>query len=532
LESKTIAVLLFALAIQIVGIFDHSLWTTDEPWVAEVSREMSVSGDYLIPKLSDTPFLEKPPLFYATTAIFWRIFGIENEGFGRLSSTLFAIGTLLVVFLGVKALYTESAAAFSALILATTIQFFLTSHWLKIENALTFFITSALFSFILAYRQGLKFGFILFWIFTALAFMTKGMIGIAIPLAVVAMFVLWQRDFSVIRKARVFPGILIIAFTVIGWGWVLYLRGGKDFVFNFFLYENLGRFLHIEGLYNGTNFNPFYFYLPTVLTDSFPWSILMIPALITVRKPDERMKFFCSWFFGGLLLLSIASTKRHLYLLPLFPAMAVIIGQWMVRCINEGFSRWERVVLWVLCTMLVFYSLLVPVAYVKIGGSILTAIIGFLVSIGLFLLVSLTIAKSLLEKLLLGLAILTLTWTPLIFPQLDTIRTYKPFYQEAGRIVGKSKVIGYRMDEPTISFCQFYGGFKADMASDKRIFKEMILSKAAPFVIVLPGSYDDDLIKLIKSQGILILKVSGNKWRRETQLWSLSMQSGNKTKAQ
>src|SRR5512137_66550 len=129
LKRKTLTMLLLAILIQVVGIFDHSVWTTDEPWVAEISREMVMSGDYVIPKLSNTPFLEKPPLYYAVTAIFWRTFGTGNEGIGRLASVLFATGTLLVVFFGARVLYGERAAALATLILATTPEFFLTSHW-------------------------------------------------------------------------------------------------------------------------------------------------------------------------------------------------------------------------------------------------------------------------------------------------------------------------------------------------------------------------------------------------------------------
>ena len=525
MERKTLTILLLAVLIQVVGIFDHSLWTTDEPWVAEISREMVVSDDYVIPKLSNTPFLEKPPLYYAVTAVFWRIFGTGNEGIGRLASVLFATGTLLVIFFGARVLYGERAAALATLILATTSDFFLTSHWMKIDNALAFFITSAFFSFILAYRQSLKMGYILFWVSLALAFMTKGIIGIAIPGVGVAVFILWKRDFSVIRKAWVFPGILVVAFTMIAWAWALYLHGGNEFVSKFFLYNNLGRFLHIKGLYNGMNFRPFSFYLPAVVIDSLPWSILMISALIAVRKPDDRMKFLCSWFFGGFLLLSFAATKRHLYLLPIYPAMAVIVGYWMSRINSERSAGWEKVVLRGGIVILVLAALVIPAGYVKIDGSIPVAIVGFLVFTGMFLLGSRMIADSLPERLLLGLALVFLTWTPLVFPQLDTMKTYKPFFQEAGRIIGQDKVIGYRINENTLSFSPFYGGFYIKMALDKKTFQQMIIGKEAPYAVVLPSGSDVDLIKFLECHGKKLLEI-GDDERTETQLWRLSHQTG------
>jgi len=514
--------LAIAILIQLVGLFDHSLWTTDEPWVAEIAREMAASGDYIIPKLSDNPFLEKPPLFYAVTSTFYEIFGTENEGFGRLASAFFAIGTLLVVFFGTAALYTARTAAYSILILATIIRFFLSSHWLKIENALAFFITGALFSFILAYRNRLKFGFILFWFSIALAFLSKGMVGIAIPLIAISVFVLWQREFSLIRKAWVVPGILLILFTLAAWAWALYARGGTEFVYRFFLYENLGRFLKIRGLYNGSNFSPFYYYLPIVFTDSLPWSIIMIAALMTAHKPDERIRFLYSWFFGGLLILSIAATKRHLYLLPLFPAMAVICGEWMNRIIHGEYKRWEFIVLRVILIILVIFAFIIPAGYLKINGSAHTAVIGVLVSIGLFIAAILFLARSLPEKLLAGMAILFLTWTPLMFPQMDIMRTYKPFYQQAGRIIGTSKVIAYHINESSLSFCRFYGGFKAHLVPDKKLFSDMITTRSARYIILAPEKdTNKEVINLVKSQGTMVLAVRGNKWRDEMQLWRI-----------
>jgi hypothetical protein len=165
--------------------------------------------------------------------------------------------------------------------------------------------------------------------------------------------------------------------------------------------------------------------------------------------------------------------------------------------------------------------MVIPAGYVKIGGSIPAAIAGFLVFTGLFLLGSRVIADSLPERLLLGLALLILTWTPLVFPQLDVMRTYKPFFQEAGRIIGQDKVVGYRINENTLSFSPFYGGFYIKMALDKKTFQQMILGNKAPYAIVLPSNSDMDLMNFLESHGKKLLEI-GDDERRKTQLWKLS----------
>jgi len=191
--------LAIAILLQLVGVIDHSLWSPDEPRVAEIAREMAVSGDYIIPHFSGRPFLEKPPLYFATVGVFYRVFGTTCEGVGRFASVIFAIGTLLVVFFGTRAIYTGQIAALSTLVLATSFKFFEISHKMVVDIALCFFITTALFSFILAYKDKSSWGYRLFWISLALAFMAKGLIGIGIPLAVVILFALWQEDFFLIN---------------------------------------------------------------------------------------------------------------------------------------------------------------------------------------------------------------------------------------------------------------------------------------------------------------------------------------------
>jgi Dolichyl-phosphate-mannose-protein mannosyltransferase len=527
-EKRTIILLLLALLLFITGTFDHSLWTPDEPRVAEIARTMAVTGDYLIPKLSNNPFLEQPPLYYAATGIFWRIFGTGNEGFGRLASFLFASCSVLVIFFGTRALYSERVATISALILATTWEFFLISHKMVVDNALAFFITGALISFILAYKQRLKRGYILFWVFLALAFMTKGIIGIAIPGVAVAIFILWQRDFSIILKAWGLRGILLVILVMSAWAWALYLRGGKEFLSTFFLYNNLGRFAG-AGIYQGGHVNPFYYYIPTILLDGLPWSFMLIPALIAARKIDDRLRFFCSWFFGGLILLSLASTKRGIYFLPMYPVMAVMVGHWMSGMVAEGSARWEKRVLLAPLIILVLGTVLIPIGYVlKLGGSLPVALAVFLFSLLLLWLTYRKMAGSMPDWLPLGFVILLLTWAPLLFPQVDTLKTYKPFFQGAGTIVGKDIVISYRPTETVEAFCPFYGGFSVRSIEDRNQFEQMILSRAAQYAIILPGSGDAKMKILLEYRGQKVLEVGG-KWRRKTQLWRLSDHIGGDT---
>ena len=516
--------LLLTVILLLVGIFDHTLWTPDEPRVAEIARTMAATGDYLIPHLAHEPFLEQPPLYYAVTGLFWRILGTGNEGFGRLSSVLFALGSLMVVFFGMKSLYNNRTASLATLMLATTAGFFGMSHRIIVDNALAFFITAALFSFLLAYRGIFMKGYPLFWLCLAGAFFVKGVIGIAVPGVAVAFFVLWQKDFAVIKRAWVIPGILLVIAAIGAWGYVLYLRGGMEFLHTFFLYNNLGRFADV-GIYTGGHIRPFYYYPPVIFTDGLPWSLLLIPSLFFLKISDARLRFFVCWLFGGIILLSFASTKRNLYLLPMYPALIAGVAVWLDHTTMREATLWELRWMRLVALLVGLAGIILPAGYVmRLGGSPGVAIGVFFTSMALIWGLFRTLPFTLPERIVCSWAVLIIVWTTPIFVQMDTLKTYKPFFQETGRIVGKDTIIGFNLTETTLAFCPFYGGFNIKNVSDRNQFTQMVASGKARYVLFLPRKGDIDLEHLLGSNGQRLLKIE-NQEKRPTELWRLGVPS-------
>jgi 4-amino-4-deoxy-L-arabinose transferase-like glycosyltransferase len=547
MQKKDLLLLILALTLLCVGIFDHSLWTPDEPRVADISRTMAITGDYLIPHLGKDPFLEQPPAYYAVTGLFWKIFGTGNEGFGRLSSVFFCLGTLLVLFFGIRSLYDNMTATLSSLMLATTAGFFTVSHKMLVDNALAFFITTALFAFLLAYRGTFRQGYPVFWLCLAGAFLTKGIIGIAIPGIAVFLFVLWQRDFAVIKRAWVIQGIILLAVILGAWAGILYLRGGMEFLSTFFWYNNLGRFLN-AGIYTGGHVMPLYYYIPVLFSEGMPWSFILIPALVFVKKPDERLRFFYCWFFGGLFLLSLASTKRGLYLFPMYPAMAVIITLWVENAAREAASPWEKRWVKFTATLVGLAGLGLPVVYVMIGGSLPAAAAVFILSIAIQWFLFKTLPLSIPERVICGWAVLIIAWSIVFFPQVDTFKSYKGFFSEAGREVGKAGIIGYNLTETAMAMSSFYGGFPIENVTDRKQFLGLVATGKPRYVLFLPRKNDLDVRRLLESTGRMLLNID-NKitdvihipvWRglrqqlgnmetmRPTELWLISRPSTSK----
>jgi 4-amino-4-deoxy-L-arabinose transferase-like glycosyltransferase len=516
--------LALAFFIQIAGgVLDHSLWTPDEPRVAEIAREMAVSGDYLIPHLSQKPFLEHPSLYYALVALTYSVFGAGNEGVGRIVSVMFALGTLLVVFFATKSLYSDRTAALSVLIVATSFRFFEIAHKIIVDNALCFFITVAMFSFILAHKNIFKHGYKLFWVSIALAFLTKGFVGIAIPAVGVFIFIVWQKDFAIIKKTWVIPGVFLVLCVMSAWGWVLYTKGGADFLSTFFLYNQFGRF-SAGNIYHGGHIKPFYYYVYSLWGDAAPWSLLLIPAFIRMRLKDieDKSRYMISWLVGGFLLLSIASTKRGSYLLPMYPAMAVLITQWMTLVMQKGSLTWEKAFLWIIMALVLVASLIIPTTYLfLLKGSWWTAAVMIVITSGIIVYAWKSYKHTMPLAVVLSWAILLLAWVPFLYPQIDQVKSYKGFYQEVGRAVSNKTLIGYHLNETAEALCPFYGGIYADNIEDKNLFTKIVQGGGAEYAILSSRRLDPDLKALLDSRGgpVIIDKSWGSE---KMELWRFS----------
>lgn len=518
-RSLGISAITMMLLLQCVGVMDHSLWAPDEPREAEIVREMSLSGDYLIPRLAGHPFLEKPPLYYATAVAAYNLFGVHFKEAGRFASVLFGIATLLTVYFTTKRIYTGDASSLATLILATFPLFFLASHKMLVDVGLVFFITAAMCSFLLAYKGVFAAGYKFFWIATACAFLTKGIVGLAIPGMGILFFILWQRDFIILKKARVVKGVLLILGVMLAWACILYVKGGPDYLYTFYVYNQIGRFIPMGSIYEGGHLRPFYFYLKDVPAQTLPWSILLIPGFLKAKSFHETERFLCSWLLGGLLLLSVASTKREIYFLPMYPAMAMLIAYWMSGLLSRESLKWEKAFLWSILGLILLASAMLPVGYVKgVDGDLHTAL-GISAALGI---VFVFLWNRYRQKLPF-LAVMTwsatlILWTPALFPRIDQSKGYKQLFTEFGKIVSHMEVTGFKLTETVEALGPFYGDFPVKNIEDREQFIDALKSRKEGYVIVLPRRMDDELYKELSSRAELVHEGGGG-MKREIELW-------------
>jgi len=513
-------VLIVVLAIQCVGIFDHSLWAPDEPRVAEIAREMAASGDYLIPQFSQQPFLEQPPLYYATAALGFRLFGTGNEGNGRLASVVCGILTLLVVFAGVRRLFSEATAGLSIAVLASSFLFFQVAHKMLVDNALVFSITLALFGFLMAFTDHWRHGYKLFWLGMGLAFLTKGLIGIAIPIVAVAVFIIWQADLTVVRRIWAVPGILLLLVVMGFWSWVLYHAGGTDYLWTFYVYNQLGRFFN-AGIYTGGHVRPVYYYLADFWAQGAPWSLLIIPFFITARPLDAPKRFLIAWLLGGIVLLNFSSTKRGLYLLPLMPAMAVMVAIWMEDLSGRMLKRWERALLNLLGGLFVLCFIGLAFGYVRfLGGSWVIAEAVTTACMLAIWFVYATCKPDRVRLLVMVWCLALLLWTPAAFPQIDQQKGYKDIFMRMGVLVADRPVAGYQLSETVEALAPFYGRFYVENIEDRNTFKQYLAQKDTAYAVILPSRLDAGLKRQLETNGTLLITTT-TRMRRDIELWKI-----------
>jgi len=363
-ESKLwlVAALLCAL-LSFVGIFNHAVWTPDEPRVAAISLEMSKSGDVVIPRLGAVPFVEKPPIYFAVAAFGLRLFGdaLDPVGTIRLSSAVWGLGILLVTFRlalllariratrapkpsadvvpNREALTPLQSALLATVLLATTGSFIRNAHYIRVDIALAFFVAAAVWAFAEAYLGERKNLLYPAGAFLGGAFLAKGLIGVMfVGVAWLGLFIPWLL--RRIRKAT--PGLYIAPhlaslalFVLVAGSWIALLRvhGGKELWDEWFWRNQFGRLEGTGGLGHSHGGEPF-FYVKTVLTHTLPWTPMLLLWLWNTMRdwtrkvtPSTDRIFLLVWSLGALIILSISVTKRDVYVLPLIPAFALMSAE-------------------------------------------------------------------------------------------------------------------------------------------------------------------------------------------------------------
>jgi 4-amino-4-deoxy-L-arabinose transferase-like glycosyltransferase len=304
----------------------------DEGRYAEISREMVASGDWLTPRLNGYKYFEKPALQYWATAVSFSVFG-QSEWAARLWPGLTGFLGVLLVFWAGKRLFAPPAALCGAAVTAGCALYVVVGHILTLDMALTFFMSASVFAFAVAQQDGGESGrrrwMLVAWASAALAVMTKGLVGIVLPAGAVAAYVLFQRDWGLLARLQLVRGGLLFLAIAAPW-FILVTLANSEFFRFFFIHEHFERFLTREH----DRYQPLWFFLPVLLGGMLPWTVGLFPALWRAWTPlaaadFHPQRFLLLWCAVVLAFFSASNSKLVPYILPLFPALALLVGKYL-----------------------------------------------------------------------------------------------------------------------------------------------------------------------------------------------------------
>ena len=349
----------------LAGLDKRHLWNPDEPRVAGIAAEMARSGNMVVPMLNGQPFLEKPPLYFWGASIAFDLLG-EKTYTARIPSAMAAIfGTALVFFLALSTGSSNLTPFLCGFILATSAEYWEIGRKSMIDMMLCLFITSAMACFF-HFRRSLSkrilwyLGFILS---LSCAVMTKGIVGLAIPVCALTAFLLLEKDFSFRDWGLLSLACALCLIPAAVWIWFLYNNLGRDAVYEVVWTNNFGRF---TGSHD-SHINPFYYYIINFPVLFLPWSLFLPIAMVhhirEIRKQNEEdhSLFFLCWLGIPFLLLSVSAAKRGIYMLPLYPAAALLVGTALGRFLGEGENtkKWFSVP----TSILAWITILLPLVF-------------------------------------------------------------------------------------------------------------------------------------------------------------------------
>lgn len=313
----------------------------DEGRYSEIPREMLERGDWITPTLNYVKYFEKPPLLYWANAISAKIFGL-NEFSVRLPSALAGLLTVLATYLIASRLYGRRTALLAAAILGTSAGFVLQSRIILTDMLLTFWLTAALGSFIVAAQRDSSRGdsplWYLFYFSCAMAVLTKGLIGMVFPGGIVFFYLLCTGRWRLLGRMRLVSGLALFMVVAVPWFVAVSLRN-PEFARFFFIHEHFERFTSkVHGRYQ-----PFWFFVPVLAATMLPWSFF-IPGAIGKALRERRHEggraglFLLIWAFLIFLFFSKSSSKLIPYILPIFPPLAILVAH-RLRGILEARGR-------------------------------------------------------------------------------------------------------------------------------------------------------------------------------------------------
>ncbi|MCL4315944.1 MAG: glycosyltransferase family 39 protein [Gammaproteobacteria bacterium] len=331
------------LLLVLVALATRPLWPIDETRYVSVAWEMWLRGDFLVPYLNGEPYSHKPPLLFWLFHSGWWLFGV-NEWWPRLVPPLFALANLFLSAHVARLLWPQQRAIAQSVpwILLGALLWTLFTTLVFFDMLVTFFTLLGIIGILHAWHYRAARGFAILGLAIGLGILAKGPVILlhTLPLAVLAPW--WMREQRPASRPRWYLGILgallLGAAIALAWAVPAALRGGEEYSRAIFWGQTAERMVQ-----SFAHRHPWWWYLPLLPALLFPW--LLWPALwrgfrqLTITPAETGVRFCLAWMIPVLIAFSLISGKQPHYLLPVFPAFALLAARALQ---SSAPKRWDN----------------------------------------------------------------------------------------------------------------------------------------------------------------------------------------------
>ncbi|MFZ6742519.1 glycosyltransferase family 39 protein [Undibacterium sp. JH2W] len=325
---------LWALTIAFLVIWFYMLGArtlvpTDEGRYAEMAREMLASGDWITLRLNGIKYFEKPPLQNWMNALTFTIFGLGDWQARLWTGLNGLLGVAAVAYTGSK-IFNRRIGITSALVLGSSFYWAGMSHVNSLDMGLSGMMTLSLCGLLVAQNASKdsrteRNAMLVCWLGMALATMSKGLIGFVLPGAVLVIYTAVTRDLRLWTRLHMGKGLVLFFAVTAPWFILIALRNPEHPHF-FFIHEHFDRFtsdVHKRG-------GAWYYFFPFLILGIVPWLGTLLQGLwsgVRDNNPGfQPRKMLLIWVAFLFFFFSISGSKLPGYILPVFPALALLIA--------------------------------------------------------------------------------------------------------------------------------------------------------------------------------------------------------------
>jgi 4-amino-4-deoxy-L-arabinose transferase-like glycosyltransferase len=440
--AERLGLLLLALFLFLPGIGKRDLWNPDEPRYAEVAREMRLTGDYLVPHLNGRIYAEKPPLLFWLIAASSFATGGVNEVSARIPSLVAGFAAIALLFSIARRLFDRRVAWYAVLIFGASGRILWQARVGQIDMLLLALVALAMYGFVRGWVEERPAFYRLFFVAAGLATLAKGPVGLLPPLLSVLLFAWLSGERRRLREMRIGTGVLIWAGISLAWLVPAALSGGGAYLETLLYKQNVQRFAD-----PWHHFQPVWYYLTTVPADFFPWTLFLPGALWvgwrrTTGEERRGFTFALSWVAATILFFSISPAKRTVYVLQMFPALALLVALFFAEVErSRHLRRWIVAPAALLALVLALLPLAIPrlaerqPELATLGQGfvwIVTAVAALLAVAAAVALVAASLGRAGLtvQSLAAGMALAAAIGGLVLLPRFDPLKSFRPISEK------------------------------------------------------------------------------------------------------